>query len=229
MPLYLLLDLAAISIPLLFSFEKRLEFYKQWKTLFSSIVIVGAAFIFWDSQFTKMGIWGFSKEYLTGIMLGNLPLEEYLFFICVPYAGVFTFHVFRTLMPGFSLHQKKMKFVLLCISAILITAGIYYNEKCYTCSTFIFAGISIAIAAIFFTKHLSHFLISYLAIMLPFFLMNGILTGLFIKGEVVWYNDEENLGIRMLTIPFEDLFYGLGLLLWNTQLTVWLGNKKSHP
>jgi hypothetical protein len=38
---------------------------------------------------------------------------------------------------------------------------------------------------------------------------------------VVWYNDQENLGIRLLTIPLDDFAYGLDLLLMNIGLFEW--------
>ena len=43
--------------------------------------------------------------------------------------------------------------------------------------------------------------------MIPFLIVNGALTGLFLNQVVVWYNPLENLGIRILTIPIEDFFY----------------------
>jgi len=227
MPLYLALDLLAISIPLAFSFEKRLEFYKLWKGLFFSILIVGLVYVTWDSLFTKLGVWGFNNAYLTGKYFFNLPLEEYLFFICVPYAGVFTFHVFKTLMPAFTIQEKNIRIIIFTSAAILLILGLINHSKWYTCSTFIFTAFSLLLSYIFFRPLLPHFILSYGAILFPFFVMNGILTGLWIENEVVWYNDSENLGIRLITIPVEDVFYGMAMILWNVNLTSYVKSGRS--
>ena len=42
--------------------------------------------------------------------------------------------------------------------------------------------------------------------------MNGLLTGSFIPGEVVWYDNAENLGFRIGTVPIEDAFYAFNML-----------------
>ena len=52
--------------------------------------------------------------------------------------------------------------------------------------------------------------------------MNGILTGTGINQEVVWYNNSENLGIRMGTIPVEDSLYSLSLMLMNITILEYL-------
>jgi len=227
MSLYFILDLAAIAIPLAFSFDKRLEFNKTWAALFISMLIVGVLFVAWDSLFVKMGVWGFNADYLSGIYFFRLPLEEYLFFICVPYASVFTFHVFRKQLPGFSIQDKTIRSLVLPLAFILIVTGIIFRSRWYTCTTFLFAGISLMASYYYFKKFLPHFLISFCVILIPFFIMNGILTGSFIKEEVVWYNNSENIGIRIFTIPFEDIFYGLTLILWNVNLTYFLNEKFS--
>ncbi|HZK65389.1 MAG TPA: lycopene cyclase domain-containing protein, partial [Puia sp.] len=54
-----------------------------------------------------------------------------------------------------------------------------------------------------------YFLVSYAIILIPFLIVNGLLTAI----PVVIYNDAENLGIRIYTIPFEDVFYGLLLTM----------------
>ena len=84
MSLYFILLTASGAVPLLLSFDKRLQFYKQWKYVFPSILLVALVYIVFDVNFTNRGIWGFNPEYLSGIYLFSLPLEEILFFVVIP-------------------------------------------------------------------------------------------------------------------------------------------------
>jgi lycopene cyclase domain-containing protein len=49
--------------------------------------------------------------------------------------------------------------------------------------------------------------------LVPFSLINGVLTGGMIDKPIVWYNSNEILNIRIGTIPIEDTIYCLTMLL----------------
>ena len=91
--LYLLINVFTLSIPVARSFDQRAPYYKLWKPLFLSITLVGAFFIVWDVIFTINGVWGFNDDYLVGFRIFHLPIEEWLFFVCVPYSSVFIYFV----------------------------------------------------------------------------------------------------------------------------------------
>lgn len=225
--LYLLLDILTILFPFLFSFYSKANFSRKWKFLWIAVLIPGIIFLIWDEYFTRLNVWGFNSEYLTGIYVGQLPLEEILFFICIPYACVFTYEALNYLIKKdyFSRYQK---FISIALIGISLLTGILNTDKWYTATTFFaLAGYLVVLEFVLRSPFLSRFYFSYVFVLIPFFIVNGILTGSFIEGEVVWYNDAENLGIRMGTIPVEDVFYGMLLLVMNVSIFEWLQQRKN--
>ena len=216
--LYLLIDIFTIIIPLLFSFHPKLNFYKHWKVFFLANIIVSIIFIAWDILFIKFGVWEFNQNYISGVYLFNLPVEEILFFICIPFACVFTYHCIW-LFIKFKWRSRMQNIFVLLVSPALFIAGVYYHSKFYTTTTF----ISLACALFFINffvnkKSLGKLILVYPVLLIPFFIVNGILTGSCLQQPVVWYNNSQNLGIRLLTIPAEDFFYGFELILLNVIL-----------
>jgi lycopene cyclase domain-containing protein len=191
-----------------------------------AILIPAAIFIVWDELFTQLGVWGFNPKYLTGVYTGSLPVEEVLFFICIPYACVFTYEALNYLVKR-DYFKSSEKSITVFLVIILLITGFTNLDKWYTSVTCIAMAVFLsALQFIFKTKFLSRFYFAYLFILIPFFMVNGILTGTGLDEPVVWYNNAENLGIRMGTIPIEDTFYGMLLLLMNVSIFEWLQKKK---
>ena len=222
----LLVDFACIIIPFIASFYPKHPFYKEWIPFFLANIIVGLFFLIWDFYFTDWGIWGFNPDYLTGYYLLNLPIEELLFFVAIPYACVFTYFALKYLVkknPMVHYHR----FVTLILLCVLMVVGLFSLDKWYTGVTFLLTGGYLAIQ-LFRKVDLSYHYLAYFIILPFFFVSNGILTGSFLESPIVWYAEDENLGIRLFTIPIEDTVYGLLLILMNIDLYMFI-KRKIHP
>lgn len=223
--LYLTVDILTILVPFLASFYPKSPFYKQWRYLVPAIIIPAILFLIWDEIFTRQGVWGFNPEYLTGIYLGTLPLEEVLFFICIPYACVFTYFALNHLIEKDYLfpHQELISSALIII---LLVIGARNMEKLYTGVTFILLALLLAYVVIKVRpRYMGRFYFAFGVILIPFFIVNGILTGSWIEREVVWYNNDHNLSLRLGTIPVEDIFYGMMMMLMNIVIFEWLQDR----
>ncbi len=215
--LYLLIDIGCLIIPLIFSFHPRINFHREWKWFLPANAIIALLYLLWDIWFTKIGIWGFSEKYTTGIKLSNLPIEEVLFFICIPYACVFTYYVFKK----FKLYTVLVDRYVLIQSLVLVVLMIYLVSgwgKLYTTTAVVSAYIILRIMGHQREEVVKPFFMMYFVILPAFIISNGLLTGYGLEEPVVWYNNAENLGIRFITIPIEDFLYGYSLLGANVLL-----------
>lgn len=215
--LYLIINFSAVLIPLIYSFHKRINFIAQIKATFGAILIVAVPFLVWDANFTRQGIWGFNQNYITGYHVFNLPIEEILFFICIPYSCLFTYYVLKKYVPLPTTYNYFNAFFIV-LAIVLSTTALLNVHHLYTFYSLALCGLIILLSLIAFRETLYKFTLSYLVLLIPFFIVNGILTGTGIAEPVVWYNDDQNLGIRVLTIPIEDFFYGFSLLISGTIL-----------
>jgi lycopene cyclase domain-containing protein len=213
--LYVFINLGAISIPFLAGFDKRLRFDKQWRFLFPAMVLTMVLFIPWDMAKTFLAVWGFNPRYLLGFYIGNLPVEEWMFFMAIPYACLFTYHSLNYLVKKDYL-GKYANSITLVLSILLLIIGLLNTGRLYTSVTFISTGLFLLFHRyVLKGDYMGRFYLMYLVTLIPFFIVNGLLTGSFIPEEVVFYDNTQNLGIRLGTIPVEDMVYGLLMLLMN--------------
>ena len=61
--------------------------------LLPSIVLMMLIFIPWDIWFTDWSVWQFNSDYIFGVKIFQLPIEEWMFFIIVPFSCVFIHEV----------------------------------------------------------------------------------------------------------------------------------------
>lgn len=202
-----------VFIPVfLLSFDKKVAFYKTWKYLLPAIFIVGILFIAWDSYFTRLGVWGFNATYLTGLSFVDLPLEELFFFFTVPYACVFIYECLKAYFPKSHVRFKEKRISLVLGCAILMI-GLINFSTIYTGLTCTYLGITLIGVYLSGYGEISRFYFTYIIVLIPFVLVNGLLTGCFTQEPVVLYNNSETLGIRIGSIPVEDFFYNMLYLL----------------
>jgi lycopene cyclase domain-containing protein len=227
MSLYAWLMLFSFIGPFALSFDKKVAFYKNWPGLFLGIFLNGLIFILWDGWFVREGVWGFNPDFIHGLSFNNLPVEEWLFFIVVPYASVFIYSCIKAYVPNQPLENHSNKITLFAAVVILLLAVLNY-DKLYT-----LVNCSVAFLLLLFNylvlkpKYMGYFWVSYFIHLIPFLIVNGILTGAVTPEPVVWYNNEENLGIRIYTIPVEDTIYALTCLLLPINVMEYLNSRVS--
>jgi len=216
--LYIILLLCSLSVPLVLSFDKKLHFYKQWRYIIPSILIIAVFYILADIYLTKLGVWGFDSRYHLNILVANLPLEEWLFFLFIPYACLFLHESIVLYFPGLKLNLIWTRILIIILILMAFAVVLFNFNKIYTVYIFSLVIAALLLSLVDTTNQISRYFISFLLILIPFIVVNAILTGSFLHHQVVWYNDQENMGIRILTIPVEDVGYAFSMVLFNLLL-----------
>ena len=209
---YLIFNILVISGPFILGSLKPFYFIPHWPRVFLSALLIGIPYLVWDSLVTGLH-WEFNYNYILGITLLNLPLEEILFFFTVPAACLFSWEMIirRTAERQFT-WLKKIRIVLL----FLPFAGllIYLNGQHYSGLATVFLGLAILLDMFLKTDlFLQRRFYGYFLLVVFFTLVfNGYLTW----RPVVVYNDTYMSGWRIYTIPVEDFGYGFSLIYLNT-------------
>ncbi|HIP33119.1 MAG TPA: lycopene cyclase domain-containing protein [Crocinitomicaceae bacterium] len=212
---YLLIDFATLFFPVVLSFESKVYYFKSWKNALISALIIAIPFLIWDSLFTEWRFWGFNEDYITGIKVFNLPIEEILFFIIIPFACTFIYEVVKYYFKSYPLNLFN-KLFLFAIPLYAIFISLIDTPGYYTLSVVISSSIILTWLAS--QKKYTKIPLAFVICFVPFFIMNGILTGAITEEPVVWYNESQIITGRIGTIPFEDVLYNFTLLVANMLL-----------
>jgi len=205
---YLAINIFIIIVPLFLSFEKKVQYYRNFHLVLLSILLVSIPFIIWDSIAVMRKDWGFNDKFILGITFFNLPLEEILFFFNVPYSTIFIYESLSFYFQDKKLKVKKGYFLL--ISLLLLIAAVIFNDKYYTSTVSLFTAAFI-LTSVFFRFDIITSRLYWIFILItyiPFLLVNYVLTAL----PIVWYSEAAFLGYRLTTIPAEDFLYSYSLI-----------------
>ena len=219
MSLYLIILIISLAGPLALSFEKNLRLYRRWKYLLPAILITMFIFVAWDIIFTHMGYWFFNPIYNSGIYIYKLPLEEYLFFLVIPYVCAFSFYAVQFHFPKFKLNVQWTKVLTFLIVILSVITSLLNRDLTYTFVNFLVLPAILLLSYYFAREVVQYYIAIYPILLIPFFIINGILTGTGIEQAVFDYNPQAILGIRILSVPIEDMFYNFSLLLSPLALT----------
>jgi lycopene cyclase domain-containing protein len=205
---YLLLNLCIIAVPLWYTPDKRTAYYRRLPALGFSIAVVSTCYLLWDILVTARGEWSFNGKYLTGVQILNIPLEEVLFFITVPYSCLFLYEVVLYATKG-SKFRLPASVIIAMILALLASSLAFYPQG-YTSKALASCGFFLMIALLLDRSLLEskHYWMWLAICYVPFLIINTVLTAL----PVVEYNSKAIWGLRVGTIPLEDFFYNYAML-----------------
>jgi len=179
--------------------------------------------------YSHLGIWGFNPTYLSGVYIGNLPVEEILFFICIPYACLFTYFCLGKFIKKAYLKKAEKTITVLLISGLTCLSAFYFPNLYTSVAFLLLAVVLFALQYVFKITWLNRFYVAYLFLLIPFMIVNGLLTGTGLENPVVWYNPQHIIGLRILSIPVEDIFYGMLMLLCSVSIYEFLQKKQKEP
>jgi lycopene cyclase domain-containing protein len=208
MSTYLLVNAAIISVPLLLSFEPRIRYVSKWKRVFGSIVIVGVPFILWNIIVSSIGHWRWNPDHVAGMTILTLPIEEWMFFITVPFSSLFIFEAMNVLRTDRNVNIGRIWFIF--AAAVFGMAAFFNLSRGYTA---IVSAAAAVFTGIFIFPSVRRMItvngLIYLAAgMMTFLIFNSLLTGL----PVLIYGQTSITGIRIGPIPVEDFAYNYVLL-----------------
>jgi len=212
---YILINFFTVIICFLASFDKRIQFNRLFGKFLLSSTIVAIPFIIWDIWFTSKGVWWFDLSYTLGFKIAGLPIEEWMFFYCIPFACVFTYYCIEKFFD-LGLANAFNNIIVFTAVIVLSVVGLLNYDRIYTLLTVIITILTLGYLHFMAKKEwIGKASFVYLVLMPGFFAVNGILTGSLIPSPVVNYNPDDFLGVRMGTIPVEDVVYGYSQFLLN--------------
>jgi lycopene cyclase domain-containing protein len=186
----------------------------NFKSTMISLFIMALIFSIWDQIVTGKW-WVFNQKFILEIKIGNLPIEEILFFFSIPFAclliweNLSQFKIKNSQIKNFN-PAAMLAFLFICIGVVFLATRMEYSSI-----VSLILGIMILIDFIF-QKLLAQktTLIFFGIVVILTTIFNNFLTSL----PILIYDNAYKTGFLFGTMPIEDVFYGLILIFGNISL-----------
>ncbi len=220
---FLIILILVFIVPLFYIISGKYDFRKKLRYGIPAILISGFIFLLWDIRFTEVGVWSYDADYTLGISQKGLPLEQWLFYLVFSCTSLLVYEAIKTRFRTLDLNNIFVAIGLLMVIVFAIIAYMY-RVRVYTFFCFLFTAVYFGYT-IFrnqFKSCLTHFFLSYLVMLVPYFLLNGILTW----NMAIEYHQEQVLNVWILMMPVENLVFLFLLLLINTTVYEYLSEHR---
>ncbi len=205
---YLLFNLIVLVGPTVAHFNPEINQISQGRLKLRTNGIVMIPYIIWDVLVTGSH-WQFNEAYTLDFRLFGLPIEEWLFFITVPFGCLLVWETLPRLGQLKSLrHVRTALYATLPGGIWVFSTGRQYTGLVLCCFGFV-AVADILLRTDLFLQPKTYLYLAIVSILILVF--NGYLTA----RPVVLYGETYQSGYRILTIPVEDFGYGFTLMLSN--------------
>ena len=211
---YLLFNLIVTAGPIVLQLNHQIKHISKWRLKLITNGIVMIPYIIWDALVTGSH-WWFNETYTLDFRLFGLPIEEWLFFLTVPFGCLLVWETLPDAKLSKQLrplrHIRRVLYAAVPVGIWVFSTGKQYTGLVICC----FGIVGLADTFLGTDLLLQSKTYAYLAIVSGLIVVfNGYLTA----RPVVLYGEAYQMGYRILTIPIEDFGYGFTLVLFNAML-----------
>lgn len=182
--------------------------WPKFKAL-AAIFVVGLPFVVLDIFVTDLW-WYFNPDFVFGLLLFGVPIEEYLFFVGIPWACLVIWEQLRH-MDMKIISARLLYGFSITFGGILTIMASQASMNYTTAAVLMFAVFCMIDSR--FNAYLvqKNGLLMFGIVTLCILVFDGYLTA----RPVVTYNHAMITNWRVLSVPIEDFLYGWTLILFN--------------
>lgn len=222
---YLAFDALVLAGPAVLSWVPGAPFFAhRWTKALAATLVAGVPFVLWDVLVAGRH-WWFDDAYVLGPRLLGLPIEEWGFFLAVPLACLYVWE--KVLRADTGPKRAGLRVIGLALALLSLPAALAaWHGKEYTALSLGALAVAGVVDGTVGGRVLSRprGWGGLAAVAVLTLLCNNYLTG----RPIVLYDERYQLGVRLFTMPAEDLGFGLAHALLAFSAYEWLKEREAR-